>query len=92
MLEIDPLAEKIVWTYGDEDGQEFFTPARGSSQRLPNGNTLLAVSRLGEAREVTPEGEVVWKFYSTRGVRGNRQIIVRMQHYPPEWVSPLLAD
>ena len=92
VVEMDPLTGEIVWEYGDGDQHRFYTEARGSNQRLPNGNTLIAVSNRGEAREVTPEGEVVWKFHTGRpDDESKRQVIVRMHHYPPERIAPLIA-
>ena len=83
---------EIAWEYGDGDEHRFYTQARGSSQRLPNGNTLIAVSNRGEAREVTPEGDVVWQFYSgRRDEESRREVIIRMHHYPPERIAPLIA-
>jgi hypothetical protein len=60
VLEIDPHSLDVRWQYGPEKG--FFTRTRGSSQRLPNGNTLIIESDSGYAFEVTPEGRTVWAF------------------------------
>lgn len=60
VLEIDPLSGHVVWSYGPKPG--FFSAARGSNQRLPNGNTLITESDRGYVHEVTPEGQTVWKF------------------------------
>ena len=40
------------------------SPWCGSSARLSNGNTLITESLRGRAFEVTPEGEVVWRWVS----------------------------
>ena len=62
VLEVEPLRERVVWSYGEKEGEKFFySRARGSSQRLPNGNTLIALSEEGEAIEVTPDGRRVWQ-------------------------------
>lgn len=51
---------RLVWSYSD--GR--FSPAMGSVQRLPNGNTLIGwgtgPSDLPNVTEVTPDGEVVF--------------------------------
>ena len=82
ILELDPLTNKIVWHYGPV--KEFFTKSRGSNQRLANGNTLITESDRGYVFEVTPEGEVVWRF-ANPVVRGNRRDpIWRMTRFQPE--------
>ena len=60
VLEIDPVAEEIVWKY--EAGAQFFTPWGGGVTRLPNGNTLIAESYGRRAFEVTQDGENVWEY------------------------------
>lgn len=44
-----------------------FNVAMGDVYRLPNGNTLITWSSLGQIDEVTPEGEVVWRLRSEIG-------------------------
>lgn len=92
VLEVDPLSGSIAWHYGDPEEDRFFTRARGSSQRLPNGNTLISISNMGEAREVTPEGEIVWRFWNPRlDEEEKRHVTIRMIRYAPEMIEPLLA-
>jgi hypothetical protein len=40
-----------------------------SVQRLPNGNTLIVESSINTVKEITPEGEVVWSYAPTDGMR-----------------------
>jgi hypothetical protein len=61
---VDPQKDEIVWTYSDDPPDHFFSYNRGSSQRLPNGNTLITESDRGRVFEVTPEGTVVWEFFN----------------------------
>lgn len=65
IVELDPLARKIVWEYKAIPPDEFFSYSRGGNQRLPNGNTLVTESDTGHVFEVTKEGDVVWEFYNT---------------------------
>ncbi len=60
---VNMTAEK-VWQYRPQPERK--VPSMGSSQRLPNGNTLVDMPRGGElmAREVTPEGKVVFEVTS----------------------------
>jgi hypothetical protein len=84
VLELDPDSANIVWEYGDPERNRFFTLSKGSSQRLPNGNTLIADSDNGRAFEVTPQGETVWEFVTPHTVEdGRRAAIVRIRRVPP---------
>jgi|SaaInl5LU_22_DNA_1037371.scaffolds.fasta_scaffold23140_2 hypothetical protein len=54
------FSKQIISTYNTTDG---FNSHHGSSlQRLPNGNTLVQLARVGRMVEVTPDGEVVWEY------------------------------
>jgi hypothetical protein len=64
VLELDPVNKKIVWNYEDEHRERFFSPVCGGSQRLPNGNTMITDTVGGRVFEVTPDGELVWEFYT----------------------------
>ena len=64
MVELDPSRKKIVWEYRSDSPQQFFSVSRGSSQRLPNGNTLITESDKGCVFEVTSGGEMVWEFFN----------------------------
>jgi hypothetical protein len=76
ILEIDPVAGGVVWSYED-DGYltsedpgyshnynefKFFTAYTGSVQRLPNGNTFIGEALGGRIFEVTAEKELVWEY------------------------------
>ncbi len=91
VVELDPLMREIVWEYRAPNPSEFYTGGRGSSQRLPNGNTLIANSAKGEAFEVTSDGEVVWRYLNPNaGKEGRRVSIVRIKRYPSELIDGLL--
>jgi hypothetical protein len=64
VLEIDPTTLAVTWQYAGSARDPFATSARGSQQRLPNGNTLITESLAGRILEVTRSGDVVWE-YST---------------------------
>lgn len=90
VLELDPLSEKIVWQYQATTPDEFFSLTKGSNQRLPNGNTLIANSDNGEAFEVTREGEIVWRFIcSYKNDEGQRATIVRIKRYERGFIDSL---
>jgi hypothetical protein len=91
VIEIDPLSREVVWEWHAPNPTDFYTASRGSAQRLPNGNTLIAESDRGHAFEVTPAGDVVWDFWNpNRDESGRPATLVRMVRYPAEWVEPLL--
>ncbi len=50
----------VIWLYEDQD--EFYGSYLGGIQRLPNGNTLICQGPRGILFEVTPEGDMVWKY------------------------------
>jgi hypothetical protein len=90
-IEVDPLIGEIVWEYRSDPPHRFYTASKGSVQRLPNGNTLLAESDQGRAIEVTPDGEVVWKFTCPyRLDDGKRAAIVRMIWHSRTFVDKFL--
>ncbi len=92
VLELDPRRGEVVWQYQAPEPTDFYTASRGSSQRLPNGNTLIAESDRGRAFEVTPEGEVVWSWINPdRDERGRVTTVVRMKRLPLEYVEPHLS-
>jgi hypothetical protein len=92
VLEVDPGSGGIVWEYRSADPGEFYTVSKGSNQRLPNGNTLIADSDNGEILEVTPDGELVWRFRTPHhDDAGGRAAIVRATRYDRALLDPLLS-
>lgn len=57
--EVDGDELHEIWSYGELEG--LYSYAEGVVHRLDNGNTLVAWTTAGTAREVTPEGEVAWE-------------------------------
>lgn len=92
VIELDPVTEKILWEYRAPVPGDFYSLTKGSSQRLPNGNTLITNSDKGQAFEVTPEGEVVWIFLCPHTDRkGRRAALVRTMRYDKDLVDSLVA-
>ena len=56
-----PPAEP-AWTYSAETPTDFYSRIMGSTQRLPNGNTLICDSTSGNLFQVTQDGKQVWKY------------------------------
>ena len=93
IVELDPLAREIVWQYQADPPEAFFSLRKGSAQRLANGNTLVANSDSGEAFEVTPGGDVVWRLRNPNASPdGRRATIVRIKRYPKDLVEAWLRS
>jgi len=90
VVEVNPDTKEIVWEWQAPNPKDIFTIARGSSQRLNNGNTLLLNSDSGHALEVTAEGEVVWEYFHPVE-DGRVASLVRAQRYPRS-VFPQLEE
>lgn len=92
ILEVEPLSGTVVWEYRADPPEDFYSFSRGSSQRLPNGNTLICESDNGRVFEVTPAGEMVWEWFNPTIQRGRREIVYRMLRHPKEMVERLLNE
>ena len=91
VVEVDPITKKMVWKYEAPNPRDFYSTARGGNQRLPNGNTLITESNNGRAFEVTPAGEIVWKYFGThRDDEGHLAAINRCYRYETDMVEGLL--
>jgi hypothetical protein len=93
IIELDPITKTIVWEYKSSPPDQFYSSSRGSSQRLPNGNTLITESDKGHVFEITHDGEIVWEFYSTEINKEDktRRAIYRMMRIDPK-NYPFLKD
>ncbi|MFH9677361.1 arylsulfotransferase family protein [Streptomyces sp. NPDC017405] len=66
VVEVDPVTKTIVWQYGTHPRETFFSEFAGSCERLPDGNTLIAVAEDGRAFEITPDGRTVWRWQTRK--------------------------
>jgi hypothetical protein len=95
IVEIDPLTMKVVWEYdankgGYRDLAKFYSDYVSSSQRLPNGNTLITEGAYGRLFEVTPEGETVWEYISPYyQEKENYNMVYRAYRVPYDYVPQL---
>jgi hypothetical protein len=91
VVEVDPATKQIVWQYSTPDRESFYSEARGSSQRLANGNTLVCNSGHGQAFEVTPEGERVWEWLAPLfNSEDQRAAVYRVRRYDAAMVEAIL--
>lgn len=89
-IELDPTSGDIVWQYEADPPTRLYTESKGSVQRLPNGNTLLAESDKGYAFEITPDGDVVWEFLNPyRTDRGDRAALARIKWFSPTFIASI---
>ena len=51
-----------LWTYKATPPTAFYSAEISGAQRLPNGNTLICEGIKGNLFEVTPAGEIVWRY------------------------------
>ena len=94
VVEVNPATKQVVWEYRGTEEDPFYSYSRGSSQKLANGNVLIAESNSGRAIEVTPSGEIVWEYLNpeislTKMKRGT---FYRMTRIPPGFLEPELEQ
>jgi hypothetical protein len=94
VVEVNPATKQVVWEYRGTEEEPFYSYSRGSSQKLENGNVLIAESNSGRAIEVTPPGEIVWEYLNpeislTKMKRGT---FYRMTRIPPGFLEPELEE
>jgi outer membrane protein assembly factor BamB len=90
VVELDPVSEEIVWEYQAPNPEDFFSRSRGSNQRFPNGNTLIANSDNGQLMEVTSDGDIVWEFLNPHlNQEGHRATIVKTKRYELSFIDEL---
>ena len=89
VLEFNPLTLEKVWQYGGPmgDPQYFLSAFSGSSQRLPDGNTLILNGASAAIYLVTPAGKKVWSL-ALSSLKGHSWHfnLYRVFMIPPEWL------
>jgi hypothetical protein len=90
IVELDPVTEKIIWEYAPGSPEEFYSHGRGSSQRLPNGNTLICESDKGRAFELDPAGEMVWVWINPVRQYARPEGVYRMIRYPVDLIEKFM--
>lgn len=89
VIELDPLAGRIVWEYAAEPRPDFYSAYISGAELLPNGNVFICEGGRARLFEVTRRGETVWEFRSPFQEPGTFGIY-RAVRYSPEQVQPLL--
>lgn len=75
VVEINPENMAEEWVFRGNKDMRFRTTARGSQQRLPNGNTLITESHRGRLLEISRDGEVVWEYVHDQRLGDNDELI-----------------
>jgi hypothetical protein len=94
VIEIEPITKEIKWEYKGSPLEDFYSPRRGSCQRLANGNTLITESDRGNVFEVTKEGKIVWRFFVPEIDKesNKRRVIYRLLRITNPQEYPVLKD
>lgn len=88
VLEYEPRTQAFPWSYPGDDNPSFFSSERGMSQRLPNGNTLIANSVDGEILEVTPQRELAWTCFTSRFITSARRYSAEQVPFLKKGIRP----
>jgi hypothetical protein len=91
VIELDPVNKTIEWEYVDDPLRKFYKYGKGSSQRLPNCNTLICEGDRERAFEVSPSGKIVWERLNPMTKDGHQVQLYRVMRVLPDTVAPLLA-
>ena len=57
--------DQVVWVHGEANNRNinnFYSSYISSTQRMPNGNTLVCAGSHGHFFEATPDNEIVWEY------------------------------
>ena len=54
--------QQLAWTYFGTGSEQYYETDIGGAERMPNGNTLICWGVFGVLEEVTPAGQIVWKY------------------------------
>jgi hypothetical protein len=89
ILELDPVSQKIVWSYDGCGGPPFDSGIRGVQQALPNGNVLVTETMRGRVFEVTRDSpaRIVWDYRNALGeVKGRARlgVVTHAERIPRE--------
>jgi hypothetical protein len=56
--------EKPVWQFVSRDTMPAFSPFISGAHRMNNGNTFVTVGAKGRYIEVTPDGKIIWDYWT----------------------------
>jgi hypothetical protein len=92
-MEFNPATMEMVWLYEGDPPSDFLSRECGSNHRLPNGNTLIVETDRGKVFEVTPDGEIVWKYINPAQTGEELEYIASLfdvvrlpPSFPTDWI------
>jgi hypothetical protein len=85
VIEIDPVSQRITWSYDGGDANPFYADAHGRVDLLPNGNVMIVDSEEGRIFEVDRRhgDRVVWD-YVNMVEPGWVGMLIDARRYPAE--------
>jgi hypothetical protein len=86
-VELDPGSLETRWEYRGSEEDPLWSKTCGTVQRLPGGNTLIVESDNGRALEITPDGEIVWEWFSPHRASNDTTLVATLFdliRLPPE--------
>ncbi len=103
VVEFNPVTKDIVWEYAPNSamsgkpapvyGHKLYSVNVSSSQRLPNGNTLITEGAQGRIIEITSDCEIVWEYMNPylwdSDIPLIRNLVYRSYRVPYDWVPQL---
>jgi len=78
ILALDPLSGVVQTVYAGDEAHPFYSETCGTSQPLPNGNTLITESDFGRAFEVTSSGAIVWEYLNPRRAGARNDLVATL--------------
>ena len=87
VVEIDPATSAVVWEFGGDPPEQFFSGHISGAERQPNGNVLVCEGASGRVFEITRRGETVWEWvtpFVTNTAGRMRPWIFRAHRYAPD--------
>ncbi len=94
-LEMDPATMDVAWEYRGSQQEPLVSYLMGAVQRLPSGNTLVTESEGGRVIEVTPDGRIVWEFYTPHRAGDDGEFIAsicRMKRLPRDFARSFTSS
>lgn len=87
--------EASEWTYGQANGEFFYSPFLSNAQFLSNGNLLINAGSPGNIFEITPDKELVWQYKiplfgntpATQGDNVNNNGVFRVYKFSKNFVG-----
>ncbi|MCX6268031.1 MAG: aryl-sulfate sulfotransferase [Bacteroidetes bacterium] len=81
MKEKKNVSKQIVWRFSSKNNTSFYSTIGSSTQRLPNGNTLVCSMNDGHFFEVAPaDTSIVWEYFNPMTRDGIKTI--KLDNYP----------